>query len=297
MKSNKSKTLKGDPESVIRSIRQLAVTAMFADDILLDRLVLKGGNALNLIYKIGGRASIDVDFSMSGEFENIDEIEYRIGQALERRFTTKGFTVFDYTFEVKPSANRPGQDPAWGGYQVKFKVAKSASLSGKETIEDLRKIHSLPVGGQGGRTFTIDISKNEFCEGKQSETIDSFVVYVYTLEMLAIEKLRAICQQMPDYKLRAYRTPRARDFYDIHTLVSTAGVRFCTRENVRLLRSIFAAKKVDVSLLFKLESERDFHQPDWVSVVNSTSESLQSFDFYFDFVKDLVLELEAFGVE
>ncbi len=33
-------------------IRRIAITALFSDDMLLDRLVLKGGNALSLVYDL-----------------------------------------------------------------------------------------------------------------------------------------------------------------------------------------------------------------------------------------------------
>ncbi len=48
--------------------------------------------------------------------------------------------------------------------------------------------------------FTIDISKFEFTEGKRPRDIEGAVVFIYSPEMLAIEKLRALCQQLPSYK-------------------------------------------------------------------------------------------------
>ena len=44
-------------------VRRIVIIAMFADDTLFNQLVLKGGNALNLIYGIGDRSSLDVDLS------------------------------------------------------------------------------------------------------------------------------------------------------------------------------------------------------------------------------------------
>jgi predicted nucleotidyltransferase component of viral defense system len=52
----------------IDRIKELVVIAMFSDDELMDRLVLKGGNALDIIHQVSVRASIDVDFSMSDDF-------------------------------------------------------------------------------------------------------------------------------------------------------------------------------------------------------------------------------------
>ena len=51
-------------------IRRTAITALFSDDMLLDRLVLKGGNALSLVYELTSRTSLDLDFSMANAFDD-----------------------------------------------------------------------------------------------------------------------------------------------------------------------------------------------------------------------------------
>jgi hypothetical protein len=42
-------------------IRKLTITALFSDDVLFEQLVLKGGNAMSLIYHISPRVSLDLD--------------------------------------------------------------------------------------------------------------------------------------------------------------------------------------------------------------------------------------------
>jgi len=49
-------------------IRKLTITALFGDDFLFDQLVLKGGNAMNLVLGISPRVSLDLDFSMASDF-------------------------------------------------------------------------------------------------------------------------------------------------------------------------------------------------------------------------------------
>jgi len=102
--------------------------------------------------------------------------------------------------------------------------------------------------------------------------------------MIAIEKLRAICQQMPDYPLRRHPTARARDFYDIHLIAATSGMDFSTPANLELTRQIFAAKEVPLEFLGRIKNEREFHRPDWDSVRASSSGEVAGFDYYFDFV-------------
>jgi predicted nucleotidyltransferase component of viral defense system len=63
-----------DSLEFIDFVKRKTLVAMFSDDELMERLVLKGGNALDLVYGISTRASVDLDFSLDGEFSGIDEL-------------------------------------------------------------------------------------------------------------------------------------------------------------------------------------------------------------------------------
>ena len=69
----------------LNRIKQLAIVAMFSDDELMEKLVLKGGNLLDVVYQISARSSVDVDFSMEGEFPSDVELRDRIASALSLR--------------------------------------------------------------------------------------------------------------------------------------------------------------------------------------------------------------------
>ena len=49
--------------------------------------------------------------------------------------------------------------------------------------------------------------------------------------MLLLEKLRALCQQMKEYEFSSHPTARARDFYDIHLVLTKTGTDLSTEEN------------------------------------------------------------------
>jgi hypothetical protein len=105
-----------------------------------------------------------------------------------------------------------------------------------------------------------------------------------------LEKLRAICQQMPKYPHRRHReADRAQDFYDIHLPITTAGVDLS--KDLELVRHIFAAKEVPLRLLSLIASHREPHRLAWPAVVSSVGHSLEDFDFYFAFVLDQVARL------
>lgn len=153
------------------------------------------------------------------------------------------------------------------------------------------------TGTEQERTFTVDLSKCEYTEGKVEREFDSFTIFVYTPEMIVIEKLRAICQQMEAYEHRGHRNARARDFYDIYIAVTSYGINLCAKENIEVLGHVFAAKQVPLALLTHIAEEREFHRLDWPAVIASTEGSLEPFDFYFDFVLAQVEGLKALWVE
>jgi hypothetical protein len=142
----------------------------------------------------------------------------------------------------------------------------------------------------------VDLSKHEYCAPKVPTELDHYTIYVYTPEMIAAEKVRAICQQMPEYSpMRHPGSPRARDFYDIHMLAKTADVDLSA--HIDLVRHVFAAKEVPLNLLTRVADQREFHRPDWPAVVASVGQRLEEFDFYFDFVLGEIAKLETLWVE
>ncbi len=265
-------------------IRRVIIRGLFSDDSLLSQLVLKGGNALHLVHKIGNRSSLDIDVSLEHDFADAKDSVERIFVSLRKRFEAEGLHIFDERFEEQGGGVRDAKGRVWGGYQLTFKVIELRRY--EELGKDLSKaqIQSLPVGPTQERSFTVQISRFEYCGGKAEVEFDDFLVYVYTPAMIAFEKLRAICQQMPEYPLRKNRTPRARDFYDITVISKWQEVGFGSRENHELVKRIFEAKLVPLNLVGKIQEHREFHRQDWTQVQNAVPIFLKEFDFYFDFV-------------
>jgi predicted nucleotidyltransferase component of viral defense system len=119
--------------------------------------------------------------------------------------------------------------------------------------------------------------------------LEGATVFVYSPEMIVLEKLRALCQQVPAYKeIVKYMTPksRARDFYDIFNMMQHFKMDFATKENIDLAHDIFNAKKVPLSFILQLDEQRELHRSSWDTVILTINplEELNEFDFYFDFV-------------
>lgn len=272
-------------------IRRQVVIAMFSDDVLFDRLVLKGGNALALVHGVSSRGSLDIDLAMQGDFEDFSDTDRRIRRALRDRFDSVGILPFDMKFERRPRGATAGRPRTWGGYVVEFKLIEHARA--RRLGEDLEKMrregHTIGPGQQ--RTFRIDISHHEFCSPKTAADLDGYTIYVYTPEMCVLEKLRAICQQMEEYPFTATtRRPRARDLYDIHeTMERFTSIDLSAQDNLELCGQIFEAKEVPVALLGRIQYVREYHRPDWDRVRTATSGPLREYDYYFDYVIRVVL--------
>ena len=106
----------------LQRVRTLVVVAMFSDDVLMRRLVLKGGNLMDLVYGISARSSLDVDFSIDGDFPDAANLANRVETALSTAFSEEGYVVFDVKFrEVPPFVSDDLKD-FWGGYKAEFKL-------------------------------------------------------------------------------------------------------------------------------------------------------------------------------
>lgn len=297
------KDTKSQELAQLERIKRLAVASMFSEDVFMDKLVLKGGNAMALIHRLASRESVDLDFSMHDDFdEDPEQIRLRIEQALQRTFRPEGFEPFDVKLAEKPAKLSEDVASFWGGYTVEFKLANTAEY--EEWKDDLNKLRRSAVSIGQGKKFLIDISRFEYVEDKEEFDLDGYTIYVYTPLMIACEKLRAICQQMNEYGPVIHRgrpaTERARDFFDIHTLVEKTGLDLLSPRAIDMVREMFLAKRVEVAWLGQIEAYREQHRAGWpaVQATVASNAGLQNFDFYFNYVVEhaqqvMVLAMKA----
>ncbi|GAX89115.1 nucleotidyl transferase AbiEii/AbiGii toxin family protein [Effusibacillus lacus] len=274
----------------LKMIRKLVIIAMFGDDDLMDMFVLKGGSAIEFAYKIDARASVDVDLSMEEDIpeEKLQEVSNKIERSLIRVFQEEGYVVFDFKFIPKPEKRREGLRDFWGGYAIEFKILPEVHRDILNS--DLHKARKMAevVGPKQGKKLEIDISKYEYCDDTRTVEIDGYTVYVYTPEMLVIEKLRAICQQMPEYPINGRnKHPRPRDFYDIYVLMNN--VVGISVPEYDLVKQVFALKEVPIDLLKTIPLYREYHAGDLDSLRDTVPRNKEiEFNLYFDFVVNLV---------
>ncbi|RIK77579.1 MAG: hypothetical protein DCC68_17005 [Planctomycetota bacterium] len=279
-------------------IKIAAITALSSDDQLMEELVLKGGNALDLIYGVSARASLDLDYSTSGALESAEFLRSRIETRLAESFAELGLHVFDLSVEEVPPDLSDDVRDFWGGYSVEFKLATlEQRRKFASNVEQLRR-RAVSVGKKGSPVFRIDISNHELTTGRLARMVQGYTVYVYSPEMIVCEKIRAICQQMPEYGEIVHRrrptSPRPRDFLDIYVACQNFAIDFNDQEFRRRIADTFAVKRVPLRLLAKVTDQREFHRQGFVAVRDTVKPDfqLQEFDFYFDFLLARIESLE-----
>ncbi|MCU7521768.1 MAG: nucleotidyl transferase AbiEii/AbiGii toxin family protein [Ignavibacteria bacterium] len=285
-------------------IKKLTIVAFFSDDELMNMIVLKGGNALDIIYKIAGRSSVDIDFSIDNKIpdDKFEIIREKMVRTLSTTFNENGYELIDFNFYERPCQITEDMADFWGGYRVEFKIIEKEKFGKLKNNADNLRRHALEVRSDHKKTFLIDISKFEYCEGKIDKEFEGLTIYVYSPEMILCEKIRAICQQMPEYgkivKSNS-QSARARDFYDIYIIIEKLNIDITLTKNRALLEAIFEAKKVPLYLMDKISEYREFHRPDFQSVKDTVlpTEELKEFDFYFDYVVEKCQMLKPLWVK
>jgi predicted nucleotidyltransferase component of viral defense system len=274
-----------EADDTINQIKRQAIKGVYSDDDLMERLVLKGGNLIDLIFGISTRASNDLDFSMQGEFESVDQLQSKLAICLGTA--------------LEPPTVSEDRKHFWGGYRAYFKLIPGSNSADASVEERRRKAISLAPSGS--TRFRIDISKHEYCEDRRRHMLDGYVIYTYSPELFVAEKLRAICQQHQTYstQMQRHRSARAKDFVDICCIIDRMSVDVTTLEFLRMVDKVFEQKNVPIELLQRIREDREFHRPDFVSVQATVKPGvhLLGFDEYFDRVATLAEDLHSLGHE
>ncbi|WP_214785194.1 nucleotidyl transferase AbiEii/AbiGii toxin family protein [Exiguobacterium sp. S3] len=281
--------------------RDLAIKGIFSDDDLFEILTLKGGNAMALL-DITDRASQDLDFSIKqGIRLTQDEDAPKFKKALERTFEEEGYRIIDFKFDVKPKKTRRELPPFWGGYSINFKVMDEETYEKTYDVSD-QKRSSMALQLEGGKKkIEIDISLEEYTEDRIQMKLDEYQIHIYSPLMIVYEKMRALCQQLPDYEYASFEKTRARDLYDIYIAIQKSQSlelreQILSSSNVHILSEMFKAKNVSLELLLKIESYREQLEDDFNQRVTpqiADRKNVPDFDFLFEFNIELIKEVYA----
>ena len=158
----------GTLEKVLRLLDLLQEVAR--DRVLADRLVLKGGTALNLFHLGFGRLSVDIDLNYVGALDRAAMEAERpdVEAALDRLLTSQGYGIH----------RRPGEH-AGGKWLARY----ASVLGGNATLEidvnymarqplfGMARMESLPLGGMQAKDVLV-LDLHEIVAGKLVALID-----------------------------------------------------------------------------------------------------------------------------
>jgi len=182
----------------------------------------------------------------------------------------------------------------WGGWAVEFKLISLSLWAKYAGTPEKRRHAALELDGDK-KAFQIDISKFEFVGQTTDANVDGYYVRVYSPPMIVYEKLRALCQQIPDYPLVTHPRPRPRDFVDIYSVLEKR--RSDVIQQADLIPQVFAAKEVPLNFLSRITNseQRAFHERAWTQVQQQLPNA-RAFEFYFEPVAEFIRELESLGI-
>lgn len=294
-------------ELVGSDYRLLAVQAIFSNDNLMEILTLKGGNAMQLL-EITSRASQDLDFSIKQGMKMSEEVEGEMfKKSLQKIFKEQGLTVIDFKFVSKPKKSKRVLPPFWGGYAIEFKVIRDEYY--EEHKESAQKLSTMAISMEDNKKkIEIDISLEEYTEPRIAMEIDEYTIYLYSPLMIVYEKIRALCQQLPEYPLASTEKTRARDLYDIYSAISVTLKKndedlrqeILDSKNLYILKEMFATKEVPYHLLEKIKDYKDELKSDYEDRVIPqlpTNESIPDFEFLFEYNLEIIDELRQLLLE
>ena len=275
----------------IEEVITQTIIAIYSTPSPSETLFLKGGSAMRLFDNLTSRLSIDADFSVHTDIDNESKFFLDLKSSVGGSFRRKGFDIIDFEWNRKPKKIRAGYPDWWGGWLCEFKLV-SFQHRGK-VIETKRRNALIPDGANSSKV-TVEISKHEYCGKKRTKTIQGVKIFGYSRELLVLEKIRAICQQHPDYAYRSSKN-RARDFYDIYELTANTDDSFISRCS-SLIEKVFHAKEVPLKILASLwevdfidEQRRGFD-----AVKDTVIGEIHDFDVYVEhlrfFVRDIYPE-------
>lgn len=289
MINNQRKTAELPSCGLLDTIKKTTITSLFSDDDLFDLLVLKGGNAMDIVHKISSRSSVDIDFSAEINFD-CKTVAPKVTIAIRNGFEKIGYLAFDIKMTIRPGKMPDELASFWGGYLVEFKLISLARA--KEVLHDVEVMRREAIMLGQGTKFTIDISRHEYIKDKVPHELDEHTIYVYSPAMIVCEKLRAICQQMEEYAVVINRNglgnQRARDFIDIEVLIRKFNIDLSQPELMELVSEMFKIKKVPLQLLGNIKETKSFHSIGYLEVKAAMKPGIkvESFEYYFEFVVD-----------
>lgn len=280
----------------IEEIIKEVIFTLYHEGVFNNKILIKGGQAIRIKEDIKHRFSVDIDASVEGEISDPDIFFIKFKRSLDKQFSKFNIIIIDFKREKKPKNPHPDAPAFWTGWLVTFKLLDKENESLPFEIQS--KMAIIPNGTISPKII-VELSEYEYCGDSEVMKLkidnerDEATVFCYSTEMLVVEKIRAICQQHPDYPHRKTTANRARDYYDIVNLIEKKikekKYNEFKEKCTKLIKPIFEAKQVNIELLTKIYDPKFLEKmkSGWGLVLKTTpNEERKDFDIYVDILKD-----------
>lgn len=204
---------------------------------LKDRLVLKGGTALNLFLVDLPRLSVDIDLNYIGQLnrESMQEERPKIEEALKSVCDQEGF-------EMRRAPNRENQGAHAGG---KFQFRYDSMLGNRGNLEvDISYMYRMPLWG-------AQKMKSVIVGGMQTEN-----VLILSAEEIVAGKLSAL-----------FTRKAARDLFDVHYLMHNMNIDLKKLKTTFLIYGIMGPKDLRNVSLNQVSFDKDEYYQNLVPVL------------------------------
>lgn len=261
-----------------RRVVHIILTAIALDSNLAERMVMKGGILMGLLYK-NRRYTQDIDFSTSRLFDLSDDAnkQFFIDAFDEALNVASVELMYGIKCKVQSFRVEPNKNSTFPGVKMTIGYANTQNNSLMNRLDRKESPHTVP----------IDYSFNEPL-GEIQELIindDSVeTIKVYSLESLLAEKFRAILQQS------VRKRSRRQDIYDIYHLMNEGYVCNNSQEKevvLAILKQKSVGKNID-HLLHKNgldhEATKIMAKKDYALIKDETEGDLPDFDKAYEII-------------
>lgn len=201
-----------------RQVTEIALNAIAITAPLKDKLFLKGGILMGLVYNSPRQTGdIDLTADLAVDKDIDDRIQSLLDSAFPRAATALGYAdLIVKTHSVKRQPNKIFEEAEFPALKLKIAYAQRGTKQEKALLE-----------GKAPNVIDIDISFNEPMQQIQIlELTGGQKLWAYSLTDLIAEKYRAMLQQVPRNR------NRRQDVYDLHFLVTDGELDDAVRKQI-----------------------------------------------------------------
>lgn len=281
----------------IKDVIRQTILAIYKDKDKSKDIYLKGGLALILGYGLENRLSTDADFSLPRSIEESEDMFEYFEKTIKETFHEDGYEAYDFTVNKKPDKEHGNKLERWTGWEFNFKL-----IDHGHNYEGVKKSSKgIMFPGAATNKIEIDLSEHEHCEPSITKNIDGVDVNLYSAPLIILEKIRALCQQHPDYKLinEKRKKNRARDLYDISVVmdmyIGLEGYENLVNQGKEHLDLVFESKYVSLEIIDHLYTDKKyitFLEKGWNGFKQGVDIDLEPFDYYLERIKDLLTQIQ-----